>query len=387
MEFEMPSPKNAAGASGKSRNPVIFVGIGLALVVVCGLLFMRAHLHSEDAGKAPGKPLQPVEVQAPWWILQGVVPEGPEKDMGSWKASTFSKEQRKHFGIDESGAILDQSTFDAAIAAMGLQAKPPWWILSGVKPEGPIKNMGSWDSTTFTIDQQKQLGIDEFGVVVDKQKFNAAIAALKMRVLPPWWITHHVVPAGPPRDMGGWSANTFSKEQRDQFGVDQLGVIVDKSKYNAALAALNDKRPAQVKTPWWIMEGVTPNGPDKDMGGWTSLTFTKEQQEHFGVDDQGAVQNQATFDAALKAEDLKRKAALNGKQPAQVNTPWWIMEGVTPNGPEKDMGGWTASTFTKEQQEHFGVDEQGAVLSQAIFDAALKAEDLKRKAAAEPQFV
>jgi len=252
---------------------------------------------------------------------------------------------------------------------------------------GPIKNMGTWSSTTFTADQQKQFGIDDFGVVVDQKKFNTAIEALKMTVLPPWWITHHVVPAGPPRDMGGWSASTFSKEQQGQFGVDQLGVIVDKSKFNAALAALNEVRPAQVKTPWWIMEGVTPNGPDRDMGGWTASTFSLEQQLHFGVDEQGAVKDQTAFDAALKAEDLKRKAALKGKQPAQVITPWWIMEGVTPSGPEKDMGGWTASTFTKEQQEHFGIDEQGAVLNQGTFDAALKADDLKRKAAAKPQFV
>lgn len=387
LELEESSPRKADGASGKSRNPVLFMGIGLALVVVCGLLFLRAHLQSHDAPSDPGQPLQPVQVQTPWWILQGVVPEGPEKDMGSWKASTFSKEQQAHFGIDELGAILDQSTFDAAISAMGLQAKPPWWILSGVKPAGPIKNMGTWSSSTFTAAQQKQFGIDEFGLVVDKQTFNAAIASLKMTVLPPWWITHHVAPAGPPRDMGGWSASTFSKEQQDQFGVDQLGVIVDKSKFDAALVALNDKRPAQIKTPWWIMEGVTPNGPERDMGGWTASTFTLEQQLHWGVDEQGVVKEQSTFDAALKAEALKRKAALKSKQPAQVMTPWWIMEGVTPSGPEKDMGGWTASTFTKAQQEHFGVDEQGVILNQATFDAALKADDLKRKAAAKPQFV
>ena len=54
----------------------------------------------------------------PWWILNKITPDGPKKDMGTWKAYTFSKEQQSRFGVNEMGEVLDQKKFDAAIATL-----------------------------------------------------------------------------------------------------------------------------------------------------------------------------------------------------------------------------------------------------------------------------
>merc|ERR1719440_838030 len=50
--------------------------------------------------------------------------------------------------------------------------------------------------------------------------------------------------------------------------------------------------------------------------------------------------------------------------------PWWILNNVKPGAPHKDMGGWTACQFTKEQQRKYGVNANGKVVDQAVHDAA-----------------
>eukprot|EP00931_Biecheleriopsis_adriatica_P108484 TRINITY_DN82807_c0_g1_i1.p1 TRINITY_DN82807_c0_g1~~TRINITY_DN82807_c0_g1_i1.p1 ORF type:complete len:377 (+),score=67.84 TRINITY_DN82807_c0_g1_i1:54-1133(+) len=59
------------------------------------------------------------------------------------------------------------------------QALPPWWILAGVKPEGPIDDSGSFSSVSFSTVQQKRFGVNATGNVVDWARFAAATAAMK----------------------------------------------------------------------------------------------------------------------------------------------------------------------------------------------------------------
>ena len=40
----------------------------------------------------------------------------------------------------------------------------------------------------------------------------------------------------------------------------------------------------QALPPWWITASIKPAGPDRDMGGWTAIGFTEAQQAAFGVD-------------------------------------------------------------------------------------------------------
>merc|ERR1712107_642279 len=125
----------------------------------------------------------------PWWILHGVHPDGPLKNEGAWRELSFSKAQMSQFGIDEEGKVLDRAKFEPAIARSGkkpaqpaqgteLDSKtlPPWWILHGVHPDGPLKNEGAWRELSFSKAQMSQFGIDEEGKVLDRAKFEAAIA-------------------------------------------------------------------------------------------------------------------------------------------------------------------------------------------------------------------
>merc|ERR1711972_444119 len=93
------------------------------------------------------------------------------------------------FGIDEEGKVLDGAKFKAAIAKsekkpaqpvqgteLDSETLPPWWILHGVHPDGPLKNEGAWKELSFSKAQMSEFGIDEDGKVLDGAKFKAAIA-------------------------------------------------------------------------------------------------------------------------------------------------------------------------------------------------------------------
>eukprot|EP00448_Togula_jolla_P011765 CAMPEP_0170614818 /NCGR_PEP_ID=MMETSP0224-20130122/25007_1 /TAXON_ID=285029 /ORGANISM="Togula jolla, Strain CCCM 725" /LENGTH=99 /DNA_ID=CAMNT_0010940509 /DNA_START=81 /DNA_END=380 /DNA_ORIENTATION=+ len=67
--------------------------------------------------------------------------------------------------------------------------------------------------------------------------------------------------------------------------------------------------------PWWIMNGVKPEGEVVQHGTYTTVSFSEEQQRQFGVDEQGAVVDRATFDAAMKTlKEAKKPRELVDKQ-------------------------------------------------------------------------
>lgn len=77
-----------------------------------------------------------------------------------------------------------------------------------------------------------------------------------MQALPPWWITSSVKPAGPDRDMGGWTAIGFTDAQQAAFGVDVAGEVKDKDVHERALAALA----AATRVEWPEVIGMTGAG-------------------------------------------------------------------------------------------------------------------------------
>lgn len=64
----------------------------------------------------------------------------------------------------------------------GVSSLPPWWILAGVKPQGPEKDMGDWKAVSFSPSQQERYFVDEDGKVTDAENHKAAIAALQMKI-------------------------------------------------------------------------------------------------------------------------------------------------------------------------------------------------------------
>eukprot|EP00746_Dinoflagellata_sp_MGD_P020388 gnl/MRDRNA2_/MRDRNA2_147498_c0_seq1.p1 gnl/MRDRNA2_/MRDRNA2_147498_c0~~gnl/MRDRNA2_/MRDRNA2_147498_c0_seq1.p1 ORF type:complete len:160 (+),score=37.64 gnl/MRDRNA2_/MRDRNA2_147498_c0_seq1:122-601(+) len=77
------------------------------------LAYVNAHEDINDLSRDSSRALN--LLLPPWWIQEGVKPAGPVKDMGTWKASTFSEAQQKQFGIDSNGEVKDKAKFDAAI--------------------------------------------------------------------------------------------------------------------------------------------------------------------------------------------------------------------------------------------------------------------------------
>eukprot|EP00929_Paragymnodinium_shiwhaense_P039951 TRINITY_DN20907_c0_g1_i1.p1 TRINITY_DN20907_c0_g1~~TRINITY_DN20907_c0_g1_i1.p1 ORF type:complete len:130 (-),score=34.18 TRINITY_DN20907_c0_g1_i1:130-519(-) len=54
-----------------------------------------------------------------------------------------------------------------------------------------------------------------------------------------------------------------------------------------------------VRQPWWLIAGVDQGGPEKDMGGFKVATFSKEQQDEFAVDELGKVEDAGKFNKAM----------------------------------------------------------------------------------------
>mmetsp|Transcript_137409 Transcript_137409/g.342747 ORF Transcript_137409/g.342747 Transcript_137409/m.342747 type:complete len:256 (-) Transcript_137409:93-860(-) len=100
-------------------------------------------------------------------------------------------------------------------------------------------------------------------------------------VLPPWWIIHGVKPAGPDRDMGSWKAISFSPEQQEQFGINETGDVLDQPKFDAALVAFKSEQPAVASEPLFRILAHSGGGrglemqPSGELGLGSSTTMGK----------------------------------------------------------------------------------------------------------------
>merc|ERR550537_55355 len=56
-----------------------------------------------------------------------------------------------------------------------------------------------------------------------------------------------------------------------------------------------------VNPPWWISAGIEEEGPEKDMGGFNMKTMSEEQQERFGVNEIGEIQDMEKFNAEMES--------------------------------------------------------------------------------------
>ncbi|CAK9089375.1 unnamed protein product [Durusdinium trenchii] len=54
----------------------------------------------------------------PWWVVAGVKPEGPETDYGPYRTAGFSKAQQQQFGVDETGHVQNWHRFTAATRSL-----------------------------------------------------------------------------------------------------------------------------------------------------------------------------------------------------------------------------------------------------------------------------
>merc|ERR1719476_337800 len=73
----------------------------------------------------------------PWWVLHGVKPDGPDISQGSYTTVSFSKDQQDRFGVDGNGQIVAAETHAAAIAALKTQMQAGKEEAAGSKAEWP----------------------------------------------------------------------------------------------------------------------------------------------------------------------------------------------------------------------------------------------------------
>mmetsp|Transcript_8640 Transcript_8640/g.24276 ORF Transcript_8640/g.24276 Transcript_8640/m.24276 type:complete len:136 (+) Transcript_8640:76-483(+) len=122
---------------------------------------------------------------------------------------------------------LPRSAALAALAALALGpvaeatggslgGLPPWWLLHGVRPEGPSKSMGSYSVVTFSAEQQERFGIGEDGSVKDKARFDAAMDALRAGTLGPG--SFMVVSQEEPEALGSLGADAPLKPAGSEHG-------------------------------------------------------------------------------------------------------------------------------------------------------------------------
>ena len=71
----------------------------------------------------------------------------------------------------------------------------------------------------------------------------AALVSIANGMLPPWWILNDVKPEGKPKDMGSYSIVTFSKEQQEKFAIDAHGEVKDQDHFQKALHAFKESKP------------------------------------------------------------------------------------------------------------------------------------------------
>merc|ERR1719410_3374648 len=101
---------------------------------------------------------------------------------------------------------------------------PRWtWDPNFPKPAGK-KDMGDWTASVYTREQQRELGVNEWGQSITKEERTAEREARMMG--PRWtWDPNFPKPAGK-KDMGGMVMRVYTKAQQEELGVNEWGQSV-----------------------------------------------------------------------------------------------------------------------------------------------------------------
>eukprot|EP00440_Ansanella_granifera_P059497 gb/GFBE01064486.1/.p1 GENE.gb/GFBE01064486.1/~~gb/GFBE01064486.1/.p1 ORF type:complete len:408 (+),score=94.94 gb/GFBE01064486.1/:1-1224(+) len=97
--------------------------------------------------------------------------------------------------------------------------------------------------------------------------------------------------------------------------------------------------------PAWTRGEIEKPAGTRNMGTWTALVYTEEQQRRLGVDEQG----------------IKQAVTISPASPPVVNAmgPAWTRGEIEKPAGRRNMGSYTTLVYTEEQQQRLGVDENG----------------------------
>lgn len=113
--------------------------------------------------KLPKKLSSSAKALGPAWTRGEIEKPQGHKDMGSWISAVYTPEQQKRLGVDEHGKPV--KTPKGNIKGLG----PAWTRGEIERPKG-TKDMGTWMAAVYTKEQQKRLGVDEHGKKVSAAK-------------------------------------------------------------------------------------------------------------------------------------------------------------------------------------------------------------------------
>jgi len=99
----------------------------------------------------------------------------------------------------------------------------------------------------------------------------------------------------------------------------------------------------------------------KDLGGWTESYYTQEQQERLGVDMFGNKAGTVKKLLEKLRKEIKEieEPMTGGSMSGSVGPSWTYDKNMEKPMGEKNMGTYTESVYTAEQQKRLGVDAEG----------------------------
>ena len=147
-----------------------------------------------------------------------------------------------------------------------LGAMGPAWTQGRIEaPRGTI-DRGGWQSSVYTLEQQRRLGVDENGSKTATQTHTLG---------PPWTRGMLEAPKGERSTGGGGTERFYTVEQQIRLKVDDQG------------AKINTPTKKQALGPAWTRGAIEPPKGTLDMGSWNKRFYTKEQQHRLSVDEDG----------------------------------------------------------------------------------------------------
>jgi len=159
--------------------------------------------------KVPEKPV--CAALGPAWTRGEIEKPKGVMDMGSWKAAVYTPEQQKRLGVDALGKKVPQKPTATALG--------PAWTRGKIEKPAGHKDMGSWTAAVYTPEQQKRLGVDEFGKPVKTPKVKSSSS----KAIGPAWTRGEIEKPKGTKNMGTWTAAIYTPEQQKRLGVDEHG--------------------------------------------------------------------------------------------------------------------------------------------------------------------
>merc|ERR1719499_2755220 len=217
---------------------------------------------------------------------------------------------------------------------------------------------------------------------------------------PAWTYDDSVEQPAGTKDMGGWTAAVYTEEQQERLGVDELGVSTENTADMNGVKMMDTNKAEQEIENSNLLAGLRSSllnrwaGPIALAPGPVMLganghglppTTTEKAASSLRLGRSGSIGPRWTFDNSVEkpagTKDMgdytisvytpEQQERLNVNElgePSQNNNigglagtgPSWTYDASleAPAG-EKDMGGWTKAVYTPEQQERLGVDEDG----------------------------